>query len=190
MRRDWNNPLFASERQDDESAADTLASVSEPRFLESLQRVFDALHENGEKVCISTMRHKYDADGQDVTGDDDAAGQFKTDGYSFLTASDEWAVTRKPEDEGSTPSHLCAYELARDLTPDIVRSLVALKITFDFYGGQAWISPYVQNDQILGYVFVWDHISKLGRGKEPDAKIAEPLPLKVAEAVSPNGAHG
>lgn len=182
MRREWNVPLFATDLADDEDAAHALAAVSEPRFLESIQAALVLAQGNGDKVCIATVRGKYDAEGNRVDGEEGAVGQFRTDGYQFDTADESWQIDRAPELEGTSVSELFALELAVQLTPALIRSLLDLKVIFDRFGGQAWIAPYVIESQIVGYVFVWEHISKLGRGKEPDARIAEPLPLKVASA--------
>lgn len=182
MRREWNVPLFTTELAEDEGAARALASVSEPRFLESVQTALTLAQANGEKICIATVRGKYDAEGNRVDGEDDSVGQFRTDGYRFDTAEESWQIERNADLEGVTVSQMFALELAVQLTPALIRSLLDLKVIFDRFGGQAWIAPYVLEGQIVGYVFVWEHISKLGRGKEPDARIAEPLPLKVASA--------
>lgn len=182
MKREWNVPLFATELPDDEEAAQALAAISEPRFLESIQAALALAQGNGEKVCIATIRAKYDAEGNRVDGEDDAVGQFRTDGYQFDTAEQSWQIERAPELEGVTVSQMFALELAVQLTPPLIRSILDLKVIFDRFGGQAWIAPFVIEDRIVGYAFLWEHISKLGRGKEPDAKIAEPMPLKVANA--------
>jgi len=182
VKREWNVPLFATELADDEEAAQALAAISEPRFLESIQAAFALAQGNGEKVCIATIRAKYDAEGNRVDGEDDAVGQFRTDGYQFDTAEQSWQIERAPELEGVTVSQMFALELAVQLTPALIRSILDLKVIFDRFGGQAWIAPFVLEDRIVGYAFLWEHISKLGRGKEPDAKISEPLPLKVASA--------
>lgn len=183
MRREWNVPLFATELADDEEAAQALAAVAEPRFLESMQAALALAQGNGEKICIATIRGKYDAEGNRVDGEDDAVGQFRTDGYQFDIAGEEsWQIERNADLEGVSVSHMLALEIAVHLTPALIRSILDLKVIFDRFGGQAWIAPYVIEGQIVGYVFVWEHISKLGRGKEPDARISEPLPLKVASA--------
>lgn len=180
MRREWNASTFESERQDSENAADTLAAVAEPRFLEGVQRLMLACAENGEKVVIATERGKYDASGDLVTGEEGVAGQFRTDGYVFdFAAGERFAVAREIELEGSGASAMLAQELALTLTPDLCRSIADLKVILDRLGGQAWIAPYFHADRLLGFAFVWDHISKLGRGQEPDARLDEPLPLTV-----------
>jgi hypothetical protein len=142
---------------------------------------------NGEKLCIATHRRKYDADGDDVTGDDDAPGTFRTDGYEFQTEEDTWTVDATPELVGTTPAHLFALELAVQLTPDIMRSLLDIKVILDRFGGQFWIAPYIPGEQVLGFIFAYSHISKLGKGKEPDADIARPMPLLIHEPVASNG---
>lgn len=181
MQRDWNIPLFASELEDDEEAAQALASICEPRFLATLQHTLLGATQNGEKLCIATHRGKYDADGQRVDGEDDAAGKFRTDAYEFQTADDSVTIERQPELEGVTVSQMFALELALALTPDAIRSLLDVKVILDRFGGQFWIAPYVDehSEQVIGLIFHYSHISKVGRGKEPDAKISEPLPLVV-----------
>ncbi len=186
IRRDWNDPLFSSELDDDEEAAQRLASVAEPAFLAAVKSAISLAQHNGEKVCIATHRGKYDADGQRVDGSD-GAGKFRTDGYEVATADETVTVERAPELEGVTVSHMLALELALDLTPDILRSILDIKVILDRLGGQVWIAPYVHEEQVVGFAFLWDHISRLGRGKEPDANISEPLPLVVAGSANGNG---
>ena len=179
MRREWNAPIFESEREDDDNAAAALAAVSEPRWLEGVQRLILSATENGEKIVVATVRNKYDAAGNSVSGEEGVAGQFRTDGYVFEFPDGGFDVARAVELEGSGASAMLAQELAFSLTPDLCRALTDLKVILDRLGGQAWIAPYFHDERLLGFAFVWDHISKLGRGKEPDAKLAEPLPLRV-----------
>ena len=180
MKREWNASTFESERQDEENAAAGLAAVAEPRFLEGVQRLMLTCAENGEKVVIATVRGKYDAAGNLITGDDDAAGQFRTDAYRFdFDGGESFEVARDVDQEGSGAAAMLAQELSYTLTPDLCRAITDLKVILDRLGGQAWIAPYFHEGRCLGFAFVWDHISKLGRGQEPDARLDEPLPLTI-----------
>ncbi len=180
MKRDWSVPLFDSDFADDEEAARALAAIAEPRFIEAVQRTLVAATQNGDKLCIATHRAKYDADGQDVTGDEEAVGEFRTAAYEFTTAGGSETVERRPELQGAGASQMLALEIALDLSPDVLRSILDLKVILDRLGGQAWVAPHVREEQVIGFAFVWDHISKLGRGKEPDSNISEPLQLVVS----------
>ena len=181
MKRAWNVPLFASELADDQEAERALAAVAEPRFIEATQRGLAEATANGQKVCIATYRGKYDADGQEVTGEEEAVGEFHTDAYEFKTAESSERVERRPELEGTGAAQMLALEIALDLSPDVLRAILNVKVILDTLGGQVWIAPHVREGEVIGYAFVWDHVSKLMRGKEPDANIAEPQTLVVKD---------
>ena len=182
MRRQFNVLTVGdSSIEEAEERGAQLAGVAEPRFIDALKALFEGFESNGDRACIATVRYKYDADGE-VTEDSDAPGEFRTVGYEFAGGEGSRDVARDPELEGTGVSHLLAFELAQRVGADAIRALTDLKAILDRFGGQVWISPYQAQDGItLGYLFHYDHISRVGRGKEPDAHLDEPLPLVVKE---------
>lgn len=163
-----------------EAASSSLASIAEPRFVHSIKELAERFDANGQKACIATHRLRIGADGEEAGPDDPAT--FITEGYEFYAGEDEWTVYREPELENTGAAQMLAQELALLLDPMTTRAIRDLKIILDRFGGQAWIAPYMAEEQIIGFLFHYEHISKLARGKEPDSKLEEPIPLVVSEA--------
>lgn len=176
MRREWNTALLPFDPLHAERSARALASVAGPSFLASLSSLVAELKVNGQKAVIATLREKYDADGRVITGDDDAAGEFHTDGYGFYAGEDSWQIGRDDTDD----SELLALALARLLPGQAIDRIRDMKVILDSIGGQVWISPFIRDEQVLGLAFHWSHVSKLARAKEPDASLDTPRPLTIA----------
>jgi hypothetical protein len=179
LKRQWNALAFPTDVDDGEVPASALASVAEPRFLQGVQEGLADTRANGSKLWVSAHRPKLDADGNDITGQQGAAGQFRIASYEFTTAENSWTVDATPEIVGVGASHMLALELAMTFGAEAVRSLLNIKVILDAIGGQVLVSPYVREETVVGLIFHWEHISKVGRGQEPDAKIDDPLPLVI-----------
>jgi hypothetical protein len=165
--------------------AQALGLTSNEEFVRSVLGLAGAV-EHGHDAWIIALRTKFDAASGNELDDYSQPGDWETIGYRFSFGEGEeqqtWEVDRDRTFEGESAATDLAHALAFHTDREFCESMAQIKALLDRIGGQAFIRPFIQNEEVVGIACHYEHLVRKPKEEKKEAGPQEPLPEPAADS--------